>query len=365
LKTDLPYQIALTKIEGVGDVIAKNLISYCGSVEGVFKEKKAFLEKIPNIGIKTAASISKFSDFDSINKEIEDLVKHKIETLFYLDAEYPKRLKNYDDSPIVLYYKGTANLNHSSVISVVGTRKSSTYGKLFTDQLAEALSPFNPLIVSGLADGSDTNAHKAALKNNMETVGVLGHGLHTIFPSSNRNLAAEMLSKGGLLTEYAYKAPGMKENFPKRNRIVAGMCDALIIIESGEKGGSMITVEIANSYNKDVYALPGRMNDTFSKGCNKLISQNKAAIIYSTEQLLFELGFDKKSSAKKTQQISMYVELNETENMIINMLRKEAMAIDDLFLETKISMSKLALLLLDLEFKNLVISLPGKKYALN
>lgn len=364
MSEELPYQISLTRIDGVGDVAAKNLVSYCGGAEAVFKEKRALLEKIPLIGAKTAKNISKFDDFETVNKEIEVLNKHKIEALFYLDSKYPFRLKNYEDSPIMLYFKGNANLNHKRIISIVGTRNATAYGKAFTEQLCEALKPYEVLVVSGLAQGTDTNAHKYALKNQLQTVGVLAHGLHTIFPSGNRNLAVDMLSNGGLLTEYAYNTPGMKENFPKRNRIVAGICDALIVVESGIKGGSLITAEIANSYNKDVYCLPGRMSDTWSKGCNKLILDSKAGIIESIDSLLFTLGFLDNKKEKKQAQLSLYNDLTEIEKSILDYIKTGEKSIDDLYFETKISMSKLALILLDLEFKNLVLSLPGKKYAI-
>ncbi len=361
---NLLYQIALTKIEGVGDIIAKNLISYCGGAKEVFKVKKSFLEKIPNIGAATANHIVKFNDFTAIEKEITTLQKHQIKPLFYLDEAYPFRLKNADDSPILLYYKGNANLNQQRIIAIVGTRNATLYGKQFTEQLCEALAPYNVLIVSGLAAGTDTNAHKFALKNNCETIGVLAHGLQTIYPAANRNLAIEMLNKGGLLTEFAYNTPGVKENFPKRNRIVAGLADATIIIESGAKGGSLITAEIANSYNRDVHALPGRINDNWSIGCNALIQQHKAAIIDSIEQLIITLGYTDTKKTKATNQLLLLDNLSESETLVINLLKQSEKAIDQLHFDTKIPMGQLALVLLDLEFKNLVYTLPGKVYGL-
>jgi len=365
MHSELIYQIALTKISGVGDISAKNLISYCGSAEEVFKVKKTFLEKIPGIGKITAESIKHFNNFNVIEKEIKILEKHKITPLYYLNEAYPFRLKNCEDSPIMLYYKGNSNLNQQRIISIVGTRNATVYGKQFTEQLCEALSPYNVLIISGLASGTDTNAHKFCLKNSVETVGVLAHGLHTIYPAANRNLAIEMLGKGGLLTEFAYDTPGMKENFPKRNRIVAGMSDALIIIESGKKGGSLISAEIANSYNKDVYALPGRYTDTWSIGCNNLIQQNKAAIIDSIDQLIFNLGYNDTKKINKDSQLKLLENLSESELVVTNILKNGEKGIDDLHFETKINISQLAFILLDLEFKNIVYSLPGKMYGIH
>jgi DNA processing protein len=360
---ELPYQISLTKIEGVGDINAKSLVSYCGSAEAVFKEKKSFLEKIPNIGEITARSISKFQDFETVEKEIQIIQKHQIKPIFYLDEEYPARLKNCEDSPIMLYYKGNVNLNQTRVLAIVGTRNATSYGKHFTEQLCEALAPYHVLVVSGLASGTDANVHHFALKSKLSTIGVLGHGLQTIYPSENRNLAIKMLSNGGLLTEFGFGTPGNKENFPRRNRIVAGMCDATIVIESALKGGSLITAEIANSYNRDVFALPGKITDTWSLGCNKLISDNKAAIISSIDQLIFSLGYSKKVSKKK-QQIEMMISLNEDEKKLYEILKKGPISIDELSLQTNMKLSKLALILLDLEFKNLIQSLPGKKYSI-
>lgn len=364
MSPELPYQIALTMIEGVGDMVAKNLISYCGGAKAVFTEKKSFLKKIPNIGEYVAGNVSKFNAFPEIEDEIKLLEKHKIQPLYYLDKAYPYRLKNYDDSPVLLYYRGNADLNHQRIISIVGTRKATMYGKHFTEQFCEALKPHDVLVVSGLASGTDTNAHRFSLKNGLKTIGVLGHGLQTIYPADNRKLAVDMLNNGGLLTESRYNAPGVKENFPKRNRIVAGMCDALIVVESAVRGGSLITAEIANSYNKDVYALPGKINDTWSQGCNRLIQQNKAAIIDDIDELLKTLGYLDAKPKSKTAQVPLLRNLSDPELKVVNYLREGEKGIDDLHFETQINVSQLALILLDLEFSGVINSLPGKKYAM-
>ncbi|MES2617211.1 MAG: DNA-processing protein DprA [Bacteroidota bacterium] len=362
---DLPYQIALTMINGVGDLLARNLISYCGGAKAVFTEKKRILVKIPSVGEFTAAQIAAFDDFDLVDKEIKLIEKHGITPLFYLDEAYPFRLKNHEDSPILLYYKGNTDLNQSKIISIVGTRKATPYGRLFTEQLCEALSPYNVLVVSGLASGTDTNAHKYSLKNGMPTVGVLGHGFQFIFPSDNRKLSNEMIQHGGLLTEYRFSTPGVKENFPQRNRIVAGMCDALIVVESGAKGGSLITAEIANGYNKDVYALPGKYTDMWSSGCNTLIQQNKAAIIDTIDELIKSLGYLDQPKQKRSEQLPLLQNLSDPEQKVVTYLSNGEKGIDDLHFGTQINVSHLALILLDLELKGLINSLPGKKYVLN
>lgn len=360
---ELIYQLSLTKVPGIGNNLSKVLISYCGSAKKVFFEKKHALLKIPGIGENTANNIVKFKDFSPAETELEFIKKHKIKPIFFLDKEYPYRLKNYEDSPLVLFYLGNADLNKQRVLSVVGTRKSTIYGKQFTEQLIEALVPYDVLIVSGLASGTDTNAHKSALKNNLQTVGVVGHGFHTIFPADNRQLAKEMLKNGALLTEYWYKEVGNKENFPMRNRIVAAMSDALIVVESAEKGGSLITAEWANNYNIDVFSLPGRINDTYSKGCNQLIRENKSAIIDSIPELINTLGYELKST-KKQKQLELLPDLNENEFKVYELLKRGEMPIDQLHYHSKLSMSQLALILLDFEFKGLINSLPGKTYSL-
>ena len=363
-QTELMYQIAITKIDGVGPNLAKNLIAYCGSAAAVFKQKKSELKKIPGIGSVTAANISKFQNFKSIEQEMELLNKHQIKAYFYLDKDYPQRLKHCDDCPLVLFYKGNADLNAKNVISVVGTRKSTYYGKQFTEELIQTLKDYNVLLISGLASGTDTNAHKSCLKFNLPTVGVLGHGLATIYPCSNYKLSEEMLANGGLLTEYSYYTPGSRENFPKRNRIVAGMCDALIVVESGKKGGSLITADLANQYNRDVFALPGKINDTWSHGCNQLVYKNQAAIISDIDGLITDLNLKPNYSVKSTFKIDLFNALNEKELEIVKQLTIDNLTIDQIYYQTNIDLGQLSLLLLNLELKNIVMVLPGKLYTL-
>jgi DNA processing protein len=364
LNKDLLYQIAITKIPGVGDTLAKNLISYCGNAEDVFKQKKQKLLRIPGIGEKTAEAISSFQDFTIAEQEIVFIHKHKIKPLFYLNQDYPSRLKHFPDAPVMLYYLGNADLNNAKIISIVGTRKASEYGKEFVDELIHGLIETNCLILSGLAFGIDVQAHKQALKYDLPTVGVLAHGLDRIYPSSHKNTAKKMLENGGLLTECSSNTNPDRENFPKRNRIVAGLCDVLVVAETAEKGGAMITAEIANSYNKDVMALPGRIQDEYSKGCNKLIKTNKANIITCTEDLFYLMGWDQRKSIIPQQRV-LPMDLDKDELIVMNYIREKGRSgIDDIAFELRVEQSPLALQLLEMEFKGLIRALPGKMYEL-
>jgi len=351
-------------VDGIGNNLAKNLISYCGSAKAVFKENKHVLQKIPGIGSLTAEKVSNFKAFDVVENEIEKLEKHKIKPIYYLDKAYPYRLRNCDDGPVMMYYKGNADLNENRMISIVGTRKSTLYGKQFTDELMEALKPFDVTVLSGLALGIDTYAHKNAVKHQVKTIGVLGHGFHTIYPASNRELAIEMMKNGGLLTEYLFDMPGNKENFPQRNRIVAGMSDAIIVVESSIKGGSLITADLGNQYNRDVYALPGKLTDQSSLGCNQLIHDHKAAIINNVQGLIRDLGYDIQKKENTEKQLSLLEPLTEQEQKVYDYLKTGEKGIDDLHYHTNINVSHLALILLDLEFRHVIKPLPGKTYTL-
>ena len=363
----LKYKIGITLIPGIGDILAKNLISYCGSIEGVFKEKKAKLQKIPGIGLVLADAIRNHNVLERAEEEMKFIQKYKITPLFYLDENYPQRLKHCADSPVMLYYKGQADLNSKRIVSIVGTRNVTLYGKKICNDLVEGLADHEVLVVSGLAYGVDICAHKAALTTNLPTVGVLAHGLDKIYPSVHRSTAEKMLSKGGLLTEFLSKTQPDRENFPKRNRIVAGMADATIVIESKSEGGSLITADIANSYSRDVFAFPGKVDDEHSVGCNQLIKNNKAALIESAADVLRLMGWEKqKKRQNSVQQKSLFLNLSPDEEIVVTLLRERTtIAIDELCYAAKLNMSKVSLLLLNLELTGVVKSLPGKVYSLH
>jgi DNA processing protein len=280
-------QLALVFTSGIGDVLARYLISYCGSAEAVFKTPKTKLLKIPNIGEVTAAAILSKEGWYKAENQLNICEKNEIEVLFYTDKNYPDRLKNIADAPVLLFYKGTANLNASKVVSVVGTRKSTSYGKTVTEEIIEGLKKFQDIqVVSGLAFGIDVIAHKAALKQSIPTIGVMATGHDTIYPAVHKQISTQMLEQGGgLLTEYSWGTKTEPGFFPARNRIIAGLADAVIVVEAAKAGGALITAEIANSYNKDVFAIPGNLGNTYSEGCNNLIKTHKANLMMGVKDL--------------------------------------------------------------------------------
>lgn len=361
---DLLFQIAISQIPGIGDVLAKNLISYCGSVEAVFKQKKSKLMRIPGIGEHLADAITGFNNFSDAEREIRFMEKHQIQPLFYLDPNYPARLKQFAEAPVMLYYLGNTDLNNDKIVGIVGTRKASDYGKNFVEELCEGLAETGCLIVSGLAYGIDIHAHKAALKNKLPTIGVMAHGLDRIYPGQHKATAKKMLEHGGLLTEFTSGTNPDRENFPKRNRIVAGLCDVLVVAETAVKGGAMITAEIANYFNKDVMALPGRVNDQYAQGCNQLIKSNKAALITGVNDLFELMNWDL-GEKQYPVQAKLPLDLTDDEKQILEYIRNKARAgIDDIAFSFQIDAGTLSLRLLDMEFKGLIRHLPGKFFEL-
>ena len=357
--SDLLNKIAITKIPKVGTITARNLISYCGGVEAVFKAKRKNLEKIPGIGGKTIKEILKKDCFRIAEKELKFIQQKAISPLFYLDNNYPTRLKPYDDAPIMLYYKGTANVNHRRIVAIIGTRKPSKISRIICEELVEELKQYNPLIISGLAYGIDATAHKKSLSVDLDTIGVLGHGLNKIYPAQHRQLAEKMLAQGGLLTEFTSDAGPNAEHFPMRNRIVAGMCDALVVVETGKKGGSMITAQYANDYSKDVFALPGRIKDTYAEGCNYLIKTHRAALIEGAEDIGYIMRWEEVKGNKTP------IELTPQEQVIAALMAQtDEISIDQLTVESKFTTSEVASFLLTMEFKGIVKALPGKRYIM-
>ncbi len=366
MNNELLYRIALTKVPNIGDVHGKALINTLSNAETVFKTSKKDLEHIDGIGEIRAASIKKFENFEAIEQEILFLEKHNISALFLTDPQYPKRLLNCYDSPLMLYYKGTADLNHAKIVSVIGTRNNSEYGKYCCEKLIEDLSKESIIIVSGLAFGIDTIAHKISLKYNLPTIGVLAHGLDRIYPAQNRSLARQMSESGGLLTDYTSNTKPDRQNFPRRNRIVAGICDALVVMESSANGGSLITAELANGYNKDVFAFPGRANDTKSEGCNDLIKNNKAALITQADDILKLMRWKDPLRKKTARQKELFSELTPDEKKVMDVLQQKnnGAHIDELYVKCQLTNSVLAATLLTMEMKNIIITMPGKIYRI-
>jgi len=365
MSTELLYQLGLTLIDGIGDINAKNLLAYCGSASEVFKQKKTHLLKIPGIGSFLAGSIvASKSVLERSEKEIKFIEKYKIRALFFTDEDYPFRLKHCSDGPILLYYKGNADLNTEKIVAVVGTRRPSEYGKEKTQELLNDLSKSGILVISGLAYGIDILAHKMALENNLQTVGVLAHGLDRIYPLIHDKVAKRMINNGGLITDFMSGTNPDAVNFPKRNRIVAGLCDAVVVVESKRTGGSLITATIAGSYNKDVFAFPGQAGDILAEGCNGLIKRNRAALIENATDLLYAMQWQEEDNVKpKSKQIPLLLNLSEEEKVIMNLLsEKSSVHMDEICQISQMPISKVSALLLQLEFSNLVKSKPGKMF---
>jgi DNA processing protein len=362
------HQLALSFLKGAGPALSKALLHYFNTPEEVFKASVTQLQKVPGIGTFRAGQFDFKAALTRAEQELDFIDKNGVDVLFYTDSRYPQRLKHCDDAPILLYNKGNADLNNTRIISIVGTRNATDYGKQLCKQLLEDLQPYRILVVSGLALGIDVAAHKESLRLDITTVGVLGHGLDKLYPNQNKATADKMLLNGGLLTEFPSGTTPERENFPKRNRIVAGMADATIVIEAGIKGGALITAEIANSYNRDVFAFPGRVTDEYSEGCNFLIRHHKAGLLTSAADLAFQLGWDlnetrSKSSAK---QFTLPIDLTEHERLIFETLYQHntPLAIDDLSLKLQMPVSQLAMNLLNMEMQGYISAKPGKTYVI-
>ncbi|HMI65417.1 MAG TPA: DNA-processing protein DprA [Cyclobacteriaceae bacterium] len=360
--------LALHLVPGIGDVLVKQLVSYCGSAERVFKTPKGKLLKIPGIGNVTAGAIKTENTLHEAEKELKKAEKEDVDILFYTDKRFPSRLKAIDDSPSLLYVKGNTNLNQPKIVAIVGTRQATAYGRDMVDRIVEGLVPHQALIVSGLAYGIDIHAHKQALQRNLSTVGILGSGIDVIYPAAHKDTARRMLNCGGLITENRFGTQPDAHNFPSRNRIIAGLCDALIIVEAAERGGALITAEIANTYNKDVFAVPGNIGQTYSEGCNKLIKINKAHLLVSTNDLEYIMNWSLSKDPKKENTLPLFDHsvLPPDEQKVIERLKekKGPVMIDELSFLSGIPLGTLSSVLLNLEFSGLVVSLPGKLYRL-
>jgi DNA processing protein len=362
------YQVALTFIKNIGPVLARSMVSRFGDAEEVFRQSKDALTQARGVGTKTVNLVDFKEALKKAEQELKFVDTHKIDVLYYTDPRYPRRLKMCHDSPLLLYAKGNANLNTQRIISIVGTRNATDYGRNLCKQLIEELQEYNILIVSGLALGIDTAAHRESVRLNVPTVGVLGHGYDKMYPSQNRQLAEKMQENGGLLTEYASGTIPNRENFPQRNRIVAGMADATVVVEAGLKGGALITAEIANSYNRDVFAFPGRLGDEYSEGCNFLIRNNKAALLTCVADLAYSLGWEKNTETKGApEQLLLPIDLSAQERAVYEIIQhnQSPLAIDDLSIKANMPMSQLAMTLLDMELQGFIRSLPGKMYKVN
>lgn len=362
----LLYDIALTQLFMVGPRTARTLIEHLGSAEAVFKEKPETLRAIGNIGTYISDKGYQTEALKRAKEELEFIAKNKIKVIPFSSVDYPTRLAQCNDAPQVLYQFGDCDLNASKFVAIIGTRNATKYGRDLTNELVKTLASSNPdiVIISGLAYGIDIAAHKAALEYGLPTIGVVAHGLDRIYPHAHRQYASQMTQSGGaILTEYLSKTTPDPQNFVQRNRIVAGMCDVAVIVESAIKGGSLITANIANDYNRDVMAFPGRVGDKTSEGCNKLIRQHKAEIITSPEDLINLMGWS--APEKNAVQQSLFNDLSPEQQAVIELLKTEPQHINTISLNLDLSIQKTSALLTEMVFDELIDQLPGDVYTIH
>lgn len=364
---ELQALLSLSMVKGIGPVLVRNLVAYCGSAKEILETPKSKLQKIPGIGAKTIQLLFEASKMEErAEKEWVFCEKNKIEVLSFTDVNYPQNLKFIHDAPVVLFKKGNVQLNNQPSIAIVGTRKPTEYGKEHAAFFASYLAERGINIVSGLAYGIDITAHKAVLQSTGITTGVLGHGLDIVYPGTHSDKARLMLEKGGLVSEFCSGTKPDMNNFPARNRIIAGICKAVIVIEAAESGGALITAHFAFDQNREVFALPGNIDRPYSKGCNKLIKENIARLVAHPQEVIEELGLIPKD-IDKTKQVPESLSLNlmnEEEWTIAQILDKSDLHIDDLLVKTGFGVSDLNVLLLNMEFSGIIAQMPGKIFKL-
>lgn len=358
------YQLALHLTNGLGSVLIRQLIAHFGSAQKIFQANLKSLTRVNGIGEATARIILQKKGFIEAEKELKKLETTGGQLLFYTDPEFPSRFKSLYDAPALIYGKGNFNLNEGRFVGIVGTRKATDYGKNTCEQIVEGLANQGITIVSGLAYGIDIATHRACLKNRVPTLGVMATGIDLIYPSTHAKTAQEMQANGGILTEYPLGTKPDFMRFPARNRIIAGLSDAIIVVEAADKGGALITAEYANNYNRDVFAVPGNLTNSYSTGCNQLIRTHKAQIFTGVNDLLDALSWLPSSSTPSVPP-PLPEHFTQDESTVVALLRQKGeMPIDELGWESNISAGKLATLLLNLELQGFIRSLPGKRFGL-
>ncbi|UQD55597.1 DNA-processing protein DprA [Flavobacterium sp. K5-23] len=359
---DLFHLMALQRVEGVGDIMAKKLLTHCGTAEAVFNSKTSQLAAIDGVGAMLLKSLKDKSVFEKANRELEFIKSNDIKVSCFLDEDYPDRLKHCFDGPVLLFTSGNIDLKNRKIISIVGTRQITSYGTEFCRKLIEDIAPLDPIIVSGFAYGVDIVAHQLAMDNNLQTIGVVAHGLNQIYPKTHKKYVAKVEENGGFMTEFWSSSNPDKENFVRRNRIVAGMSEATIVIESADRGGSLITANMANDYNRDVFAVPGRVTDKYSAGCNNLIKTQKANVLTSAADLVYILNWDLEKETKSVQK-QLFVTLDDDEQKVYDYLLKTGKEIMDIIaLRCDFPIYRISGLLLNMELKGVVRPLPGKLF---
>jgi DNA processing protein len=361
--TELFNTLALLRVEGVGDIMAKKLISHCGSAEEVLKAKKSRITSIDGVGEIAWQNLQNKDIYKQAEAEMKFIEQEGIKASYFMDADYPEKLKHCIDGPVLLFSSGNINLEGRKIVSIVGTRQITSYGTDFCKKLIEDLAPLNPVIVSGFAYGVDITAHQAALDNNLQTIGVLAHGLNQIYPKVHKKYMAKMEENGGFMTEFWSTSNPDRENFLKRNRIIAGMAEATVVIESADKGGSLATANLANDYNRDVFAVPGRVTDKYSQGCNNLIKSQRANLLTSAADLIYMLNWELEEKKHKPVQKQLFVSLEGDEQKVYDYLQKNGKELMDVIaLECELPVYKISSLLLNMELKGVIRPLPGKLF---
>ncbi len=363
IQSELIAALRLQHAPNIGDVIAKRLIAHCGSPAAIFGDKRNHLLKIDGVGTYTLKHLFDTEHLEAAEAELQFIIKNDIACTYFQDADYPYLLKHCIDAPILLFAEGAMDLKQKKQISIVGTRQITSYGMAFCEELIDALSPLDPLIVSGFAYGVDIFAQREAMKQGLQTIGCLAHGLNQMYPKAHAKYRREVAKRGGFLTEFWSTSKPDRENFLKRNRIIAGMTEATIVVESAEKGGSLVTADIANSYNREVFAVPGRSTDKFSLGCNNLIKQQKAHMLTSAADLIYLLGWDLKEKETPTVQKQLFVELDAMEQSIYDMLQQQGkQMLDTIALTCQLPIHQVSAALLGMEMKGVIRPLPGKLF---
>ncbi|OXA79375.1 DNA processing protein [Flavobacterium aquidurense] len=359
---ELFYLLALLKVEGIGDIMAKKLLTHFGNPEAIFKVKNHQIAGIDGVGSVLLRNLKDKTVFEKANKELEFIKLNAINVSFFQDESYPDRLKHCIDSPVLIFTSGNINLKNKRLISIVGTRQITSYGMEFCKKFIEDLAPLDPVIVSGFAYGVDIVAHQLAMDHSLQTIGVLAHGLNQIYPKTHKKYSARMEENGGFITEFWSSSNPDKEKFVRRNRIVAGMTEATIVIESADRGGSLITANLANDYNRDVFAVPGRVTDKYSQGCNDLIKTQKANVLTSAADLVYVLNWDIEKKSKPVQK-QLFVELEVEEQKIYDFLLSNGKELLDIIaLKCDFPIYKISGMLLNMELKGVIRPLPGKLF---
>ncbi|MGB3588253.1 MAG: DNA-processing protein DprA [Tunicatimonas sp.] len=365
------YAIALSMTPMIGGATARQLINHCGSVEAIFRDKSHHLSRIPGIGPKIISSLKNNQHLlQKAYEEIDRCHQQEIIILDYEHPQYPERLRHIYDIPLVLYYKGQGNLNHKRVISIVGTRQATSYGLDTVEEIVATLAKQNVLIVSGLAYGIDIHAHRMAVRYGAPTVAVMANGIDQIYPAIHQKDAWGFIENGGLLTENPLGTKPEAKKFPARNRIIAGLADAVVVVEAASKGGALITANLANDYDREVFAVPGSIKNQYSQGCNQLIQQHKAHLLSRGEDIITMLNWDlekkKTGTAAQSQIFKLPEDLSDDEQKVYKTLTQypDGLVLDKISWYTQLSVSQLAAILLNLEFKQYVRARPGNRYQL-